>query len=122
MSDTTNIGRHLRELREEANIDTKRFAAFLGLDEDGLAEYEGGRDHMRVSVVRRACDLFQTNLDEMVANELPERVIAMAHKISDIDRVDDETLGTLADVGRIANDLLEMRRLVEEQTTEDDGE
>lgn len=120
MSETTNIGCHIRELRETSQIDKAAFASFVGLTEEKLDGYENGNGPMRAGIIHRVCDLFRTNLDEMIAKKLPDHAVDMARKVSDINHMDNETLKMFADTERIANELLEMRQLVKKTSRKED--
>ena len=112
MPNTYNIGKNIKTLRKMANISQETLAALMGINTETLTDYENGNTtHMKVSAIKSAEDLFQTNIEELSEDAPSNNAIDTAQTIAKIRNLDNDTLDALINIGRIANNIKEMQKL-----------
>lgn len=61
---------HIKELRSQNQLSRPAVAAYLGVSESALRNYETGRRTPSIETFRRLCDLFHLNtIDEIIVWE-----------------------------------------------------
>jgi transcriptional regulator with XRE-family HTH domain len=60
------LGKHIRKMREDANMSIEEVAYKAGVDSQNLRKYELGKQEMKVSMLKRIADAFNIKVSEFI--------------------------------------------------------
>lgn len=111
------VGEKIKRIRQQAGLSQEQIAQFLGIDPGVVAEYENGQRPIPVHHLERFGSLFGLRLADLVLVDDTSREgwdLKPRSRIALPTGIDGGDLAGIADVGRIALNLDQMRKLAQE--------
>lgn len=59
----------IKEIRNECNISQKQLAAYLGISQGNLCDWEKGRSQPDIEMLIRMADYFEVSVDSLIGRE-----------------------------------------------------
>ena len=108
MSDT--IGRKIKGLRETACLSQAQVAQFLDIDQSTISKCEKGERQFQVDQLEQLGNLFGCAITDLINDEMEPKPLCIAFRA---DTIVNEDLVAIADIHKIALNLVQMRNLLE---------
>lgn len=115
MTAEANIGREIKRLRDEAGLSQTQIAEFLGVDQSYISKCEMGERQFNIDSLERLCNLFGCLLSDLLNTDLSPETMNFAFRSSVIENDD---LVAISEINRIALNIREMRKLMEDDSVE----
>ena len=108
----TIIRNNFKYVREHLNITQTDMAAFLGLEQSMISKFESGERALTVYNIEKACALFGISYSDLTKEQQNISLVSPSFRKSNLSV---ESLEHIAAINRIALNLLEMEKLLNEE-------
>lgn len=109
------IGNKIKGLREMAGLNQVQIADFLNVDQSTISKCEKGERQFQVDQLELLGSLFGCALTDLVKRELEVKPLRIAFRA---DAIGNEDLMAIADIHKLALNLIEMRNLLQRAAVE----
>ncbi len=103
------IGKKIKELREENNYTQKQVADYLKIDQGHLSNIENGKRNTTVDIIEKLCDLYNCSFEYI----LNEKNYYMAPKITFRGNKTNKDLNLIAKMNEIMKNLEFLREITD---------
>ncbi|MCX6055032.1 MAG: helix-turn-helix transcriptional regulator [Chloroflexi bacterium] len=109
------VGRKIKGLREMADLSQAQIAQFLDIDQSTISKCENGERQFQVDQLEQLGSLFGCALVDLVNEDIEAKPLYFAFRA---DAIVNEDLVAIADIHKIALNLVLMRNLLEGTSVE----
>ena len=103
-------GHKVKKLREMAGLSQGQIAQFLDVDQSTISKCEKGERQFQVDQLEQLCSLFGCELADLVNDEMEAKPLCIAFRGN---AIENEDLIAIADIHKIALNLVQMQSLLE---------